>query len=298
MTTSMHEVASDLGARPAAPDVEGLLRVRLRATRPTAWAELAPRLDGRGQPSGGDLVIIAFAGGKTLQVEQGSGGELASMDWYARDGAALESVTARAAALAGELGTPSARPHVDGVFPSIALADPDGVRVELSTQTPHPSDGEQAELGHVVMGVTALDRSLRFYTEVLGLQVSDRVTIPLPNGGSTVGVFLRAGDARHHSLALIDTVPGVRHVMIEMRDVDTVGRAYDSFVADAAVTRTLGRHTNDGMFSFYAAGPDRVEVEIGCGGRLVDDRSWSVVTHDRPSVWGHHFVRGRGEGRA
>ena len=50
---------------------------------------------------------------------------------------------------------------------------------------------------------------------------------------------------------------------------------------------TLGRHTNDQMVSFYARTPSGFEVEYGAGAVSVDE-SWTVVNHDRISVWGHH----------
>ena len=44
------------------------------------------------------------------------------------------------------------------------------------------------KIGHVVLNVTDLETSLRFYTEVLGLQVSDRYPDTMVPGGM---IFLR-----------------------------------------------------------------------------------------------------------
>ena len=53
------------------------------------------------------------------------------------------------------------------------------------------------------------------------------------------------------------------------------------------VARTLGRHTNDRMISFYARTPSGFEVEYGWGGHLVDDASWEPAELTAVSSWGH-----------
>ena len=55
------------------------------------------------------------------------------------------------------------------------------------------------KLGHVVLNVTDLEASVRFYTEVLGLQVSDRYPTTMVPGGM---VFMRV-NTDHHGVALV-----------------------------------------------------------------------------------------------
>ncbi|PYM18354.1 MAG: hypothetical protein DMD81_06025 [Candidatus Rokuibacteriota bacterium] len=55
------------------------------------------------------------------------------------------------------------------------------------------------KIGHVVLNVTDLDASVRFYTGVLGLQVSDRYPETMVPGGM---VFLRC-NTDHHGVALV-----------------------------------------------------------------------------------------------
>jgi len=83
------------------------------------------------------------------------------------------------------------------------------------------------KLGHVVFYVKDIERSIKFYTEVLPFKVSD-----VNEGGM---VFLRcAGD--HHTLALVprpDGEPapantiGMHHFAMEVADVDTLFRVRD-----------------------------------------------------------------------
>lgn len=82
------------------------------------------------------------------------------------------------------------------------------------------------KIGHVVLNVTDLERSLRFYTEVLGLQVSDRYPDTMVPGGM---VFLRC-NTDHHGVALVGgavTSEGtsLNHFAFEVGSVDEVFRA-------------------------------------------------------------------------
>ena len=82
----------------------------------------------------------------------------------------------------------------------------------------------------------------------------------------------------------------IHHFMLEVVGMDDVGHAYDrALKAGVPIARTLGRHPNDHMFSFYAQTPSGFEVEFGWGGRKVDDTDWQVGHYDRMSTWGHHL---------
>ena len=55
------------------------------------------------------------------------------------------------------------------------------------------------KIGHVVLNVSDLEAAVRFYTEVLGLQISDRYPESMVPGGM---VFLRC-NPDHHGVALV-----------------------------------------------------------------------------------------------
>jgi 2,3-dihydroxybiphenyl 1,2-dioxygenase len=143
-------------------------------------------------------------------------------------------------------------------------------------------------LGHAALGVADLDRARAFYGEVLGFRLSDRIVADV-HGYHADMVFLRV-NRRHHSLALgARANKNMFHFMLEVGSVDDVGLAFDrALAAGARITQTLGRHPNDRMLSFYARTPSGFEVEIGWGGRLVDDATWQPATYERISDWGHH----------
>jgi extradiol dioxygenase len=105
-------------------------------------------------------------------------------------------------------------------------------------------------------------------------------------------VFLHC-NPRHHSLAMVG-MPGLRglhHIMLQVNELDDVGMAYDLCDQKSVpIVMTLGRHSNDEMFSFYMRSPSGFEIEYGWGAKTVDDATWSPAFFDVPSVWGHKMV--------
>jgi hypothetical protein len=102
-------------------------------------------------------------------------------------------------------------------------------------------------------------------------------------------------NARHHSLALarapFELPQRLHHLMVETRDRDDVGRAFDrAFAAGLPLPNGLGRHDNDGMFSFYVQSPAGFQVEVGHGARQVTDPWTDDRRYDRISAWGHQPV--------
>ncbi len=70
-------------------------------------------------------------------------------------------------------------------------------------------------------------------------------------------------NARHHTVALarapFELPQALHHVMFETNSRDDVGAAFDrAWAADLPIPNGLGRHDNDGMFSFYLQTPGRV----------------------------------------
>jgi hypothetical protein len=101
-------------------------------------------------------------------------------------------------------------------------------------------------------------------------------------------MFLRA-NPRHHSVALFQSPKaGVHHIMFEVLSLDDVGKSYDAAQEGWRIGQTLGRHANDWVTSFYAFCPAGFMMEVGFGGRKVDEATWQPreVTSGG-SVWGH-----------
>ncbi len=188
-----------------------------------------------------------------------------------------------------------------GVRDLLWAVDPSGVRVEVCwgptvdgafvspVGVPRFVTGALG-LGHYVVLTPDLAASMDFYTSVLGFRLTDYVII-----GEGMSVqFLRC-TPRHHSVALTAVGPmqGVHHIAFEVDDIDQVGYALERATRGGhAITATLGRHRNDRMLSFYMRSPAGFEVEIGCGARLIDERTWVVNHFTGGDEWGHHGLTG------
>jgi 2,3-dihydroxybiphenyl 1,2-dioxygenase len=141
-------------------------------------------------------------------------------------------------------------------------------------------------LGHAVLTVENIDAVMPFYVDLLGFGLSDYMQRPFR-------AYFFHINARHHSLALIETGKnGMHHLMVELFSLDDVGQCYDVALSQKdRVSVTLGRHTNDLMTSFYAKTPSSFMVECGWGGREIDPQTWRPFEmRDGPSLWGHERV--------
>jgi 3,4-dihydroxy-9,10-secoandrosta-1,3,5(10)-triene-9,17-dione 4,5-dioxygenase len=137
---------------------------------------------------------------------------------------------------------------------------------------------------------------LAFYTDVLGFRLRDSMSLPGELAGKEPGsnVWLRfiGCNPRHHSLALapLEAPSGCVHIMLEVDQLDDVGRALERVRRHGAtLSGTLGRHLNDHMVSFYVKSPAGFDVEYGCDGLRVDDSTWVARESTAVSYWGHKF---------
>ncbi len=122
---------------------------------------------------------------------------------------------------------------------------------------------EPLGIGHVVLKVRDLDRSLAFYRDLLGLKVSSEM--------SNVMIFLTATGENHHDLALLrvgDSAPspvptavGLYHVAIQLADWEAVKAAH-ALLAERGMLKGTADH---GVTkSLYTADPDGNEIELFC----------------------------------
>ncbi len=149
--------------------------------------------------------------------------------------------------------------------------------------------------GHVVLATTAFDESASFLTDGLGFRQSDWLETEIAEG-ITLEVRFYHCNARHHTVAVARApfeLPQVlHHVMFETNDRDDVGRAFDRlWASDLGIPNGLGRHDNDGMFSFYLQTPAGFQVEVGHGARVITDGWDQNRAYDAISAWGHQPLR-------
>jgi 2,3-dihydroxybiphenyl 1,2-dioxygenase len=234
-------------------------------------------------------------------LESGSSDDLQRIGWQVAGPAELHQIEQRLSALGV-----SCEPGADElarlrrVGGLLRVPDPSGLMLEIywgpevvvgSPMVPgRPINGFKAGqlgLGHVVLAVEDVAACVGFYCDVLGFRLSD-----YGNGPFT---FLRC-NARHHSIAFgparaLRSEKLLQHFMVEMLDIDDVGTAYDICEERGIpIAITLGRHTNDRMFSFYAQTPSGFRFECGHGGLLVGD-DWEVRRYREREVWGHRRLQ-------
>ena len=272
-----------------------------------AWERFA--VDMLGLPvcerqSDGSIALRMDDQAQRIVIQPGASDDLAYAGFEVDDEATLRRLSerlSRAGFTPAELGDDVARAR--RVKRVVRVEDPNGVPIELfhgseraaepfrSSLVPSGFVTGNEGLGHVVFGTMDAQATERFYCELLGMKLSDRIDTELAPGFSLLITFLHA-NPRHHTVAFAAApMPKhIHHFMLEVVAMDEVGQAYDRVLkAGVPIARTLGRHPNDHMFSFYAQTPSGFEVEFGWGGRKVDDTNWQVGHYDRMSIWGHHL---------
>lgn len=146
--------------------------------------------------------------------------------------------------------------------------------------------GRELGLGHVFQVVRDGAAYDALYRDILGFRLSDYIDV----NADLTATFLHC-NPRHHSFAFVQNPnrpKGPGHFMVEVDDLDSVGRAWQQMLDEKApVIQTLGRHTNDKMISAYVKAPSNVGVEYGFGGILIDDDTWTPTRYDWAHYWGH-----------
>jgi catechol 2,3-dioxygenase-like lactoylglutathione lyase family enzyme len=154
--------------------------------------------------------------------------------------------------------------------------DPESVK---HLDRPHGLPFRIGKLGHVVLNVADLERSVRFYTEVLGFRISDVYPENMMPGGM---VFMRC-NADHHGVALVGSMrtPSsnleLNHLAFEVATLDEVLRARDH----------LRRH---GVPIDFAGRRRGRRMEGGAQSRRGNRRSGARPGHDADRSIAHQTI--------
>ncbi|HEY6981405.1 VOC family protein [Reyranella sp.] len=142
------------------------------------------------------------------------------------------------------------------------------------------------KIGHAVVFVSDLERSRRFYTDVLGFKVSDIYPGSMMPGGM---VFLRCnGD--HHCMALVGGKDGAKdrslhHLAFELATLEEVFRARDHLKAHGTKIVYEGRRRAGCQIAVEFLDPDGHHLElywgvdqIGSDGKSRPSREWQQTS--------------------
>jgi catechol 2,3-dioxygenase-like lactoylglutathione lyase family enzyme len=144
------------------------------------------------------------------------------------------------------------------------MYDPDRVK---AFGRPHGLPFRIGKIGHVVLNVADVERSARFYAEVLGFQVSDAYPEQMVKGGM---VFLRC-NPDHHGIALVGSAEApagntdLNHVAFEVGSLDEVVRAHDHLREHGVPIDFAGRRRAGCQIAVEFRDPDGHRLEIYWG---------------------------------
>lgn len=123
------------------------------------------------------------------------------------------------------------------------------------------------KIGHVVLRARDMERSVRFYTEVLGFRISDVYPDEMVPGGM---VFMRL-NPDHHGIALVggatdaDTKRELDHLAFEVGSLDEVVRAREHLRAHGVRIVFEGRRRAGVQIAVEFLDPDDHHLEIYWG---------------------------------
>ncbi|HZB90405.1 MAG TPA: VOC family protein [Stellaceae bacterium] len=156
------------------------------------------------------------------------------------------------------------------------------------------------KIGHVVLNVSDLERSARFYTEVLGFEISDVYPETMMPGGM---VFLRC-NPDHHGVALVGARDGtvssrdLHHMAFEVSSLDEVLRARAYLRRHDVAIDFEGRRRAGCQVAIEFRDPDghRLEIywgldQIGSEGHVRPASEWRAARSLEEAV--AHPVRGQ-----
>jgi catechol 2,3-dioxygenase-like lactoylglutathione lyase family enzyme len=143
------------------------------------------------------------------------------------------------------------------------------VDVEAIRRCKRPQDMPFAltKLGHVVLNCSDLERSVRFYTEILGCEISDVYADDMMPGGM---VFMRF-NADHHGVALVGSMEGpspnveLNHIAFEVASLDEVVLARNHLKAHGVAVDFEGRRRAGVQIAVEFRDPDGHRLEIYWG---------------------------------
>jgi catechol 2,3-dioxygenase-like lactoylglutathione lyase family enzyme len=267
--------------------LNGLLDIELSVPNPTELFEFWER---RGMTRTGDAVLGTADRPVQLTIAEGSYRHMSMLHMSCETEQDLADIAGRIS----EMGVPSTISGarltcIDPVFQH---------RVVIDVTAPHPLTPTQARawnragtqerlnaradavtetapraprrLGHIVLGTPHFQKASAFFIDGLGFKVSDQFL-------QGVATFARI-ESDHHNL-LIQPAPTsyINHYAMEMDDIDAIGKAGQSVLAERADASVVGvgRHFLGSNVFWYLTDPAGTMFEFFSDiDQIIDDEAW------------------------
>jgi len=149
------------------------------------------------------------------------------------------------------------------------------------------------KIGHVVLNCRDIERSIRFYTEVLGFELSDVYPEEMMPGGMA---FLRC-NSDHHGIGLVGSLDkgatniDLNHIAFEVGSLDEVLLAAKRLRKHGAVIDFEGRRRAGVQIAVEFRDPDghRLEIywgldQVGSDGRVRPSSEWKGAHSFREAI--------------
>ncbi|WP_197423257.1 VOC family protein [Bradyrhizobium valentinum] len=179
-----------------------------------------------------------------------------------------------------------------GIAKALVFNDPDGLQIELFSRWEFCKPIEPirglavAKLGHVALYTPDPERVAKFYGDVLGFRVSDRIEENF--------VFMRCGPEHHAMNFARGTEARLHHLAFELRDASHMHQACD-LLGRKGFQILWGpvRHGPGHNVAVYHHNPDRYLIELYYSMDLMLDeelgyfepRPWHHDRPQRPKTW-------------
>ena len=226
----------------------------------------------------------------TLVLEHGSASSLTAIAYEVAPGLDLSDLQKSLASL--DIKSEVRSDTAPGIPKTLVFNDPDGLQIELFSRWDFCKPVEPirglavAKLGHVALYTPDPERAAKFFGDLLGFRVSDRIEENF--------VFLRCGPEHHAMNFARGAEARIHHLAFELRDASHMHQACDLLGRNKfQILWGPVRHGPGHNVAVYHHNPDRYLIELYYSMDLMLDeelgyfepRPWHRDRPQRPKTW-------------
>jgi catechol 2,3-dioxygenase-like lactoylglutathione lyase family enzyme len=226
----------------------------------------------------------------TLVLEHGAASRLTAIAYEVAPGLDLSDLQKSLASL--NIKSEVRSDTAPGIPKTLVFNDPDGLQIELFSRWDFCKPVEPirglavAKLGHVALSTPDPERAAKFFGDILGFRVSDRIEENF--------VFLRCGPEHHAMNFARGAEARIHHLAFELRDASHMHQACDLLGRNKfQILWGPVRHGPGHNVAVYHHNPDRYLIELYYSMDFMLDeelgyfepRPWHRDRPQRPKTW-------------